>query len=112
MLDVVNEDYVRTAEAKGLLRARRSPAATSCATRCCRSSRSSGSSSGCCSSGAILTETVFAFNGVGKFVADAIRFRDYSVIQGFILVFAVIYVLVNLLVDIVYGLIDPRVRVR
>jgi len=111
VLDVVNEDYVRTAEAKGLLRStitRRHvlrnallPVVTIV-----------GLYLGLLLSGAILTETVFAFNGVGKFVADAIRFRDYSVIQGFILVFAVVYVVVNLLVDIAYGLVDPRVRVR
>jgi peptide/nickel transport system permease protein len=111
VLDVVNEDYVRTAEAKGLLRptiSRRHilrnallPVVTII-----------GLQLGLLLSGAILTETVFAFPGVGSFVADAIRFRDYSVIQGFILVFAVLYVLVNLLVDLAYGLIDPRVRVR
>jgi peptide/nickel transport system permease protein len=54
---------------------------------------------------------VFAFNGIGKFVADAIPNRDYPVLQGFILLIAVVYVLVNLLVDVSYGLIDPRVRV-
>jgi peptide/nickel transport system permease protein len=111
VLDVVHEDYVRTAEAKGLmsstitrrhvLRNALLPVVTIL-----------GIYLGLLLSGAILTETVFAFNGVGKFVADAIRFRDYSVIQGFILVFAVLYVVVNLLVDIAYGLIDPRVRVR
>ena len=104
-------DYVRTAEAKGLvqstitrrhiLRNALLPVVTII-----------GLQLGLLLSGAILTETVFAFNGVGRFVADAIRFRDYSVIQGFILVFAIIYVVVNLLVDIAYGLIDPRVRVR
>jgi peptide/nickel transport system permease protein len=111
VLDVVNEDYVRTAEAKGLLRGtitRRHvlrnamlPVATVI-----------GLQVGLLLSGAILTETVFAFPGVGSFLVDSIRFRDYSVIQGFILVIAVIVAVVNLLVDISYGLIDPRVRVR
>jgi peptide/nickel transport system permease protein len=111
VLDVVHEDYVRTAEAKGLL------AATITRRHILRNALLPvvtivGLQLGLLLSGAILTETVFSFNGVGKFVADAIRFRDYSVIQGFILVFAVIYVVVNLLVDIAYGLVDPRVRVR
>ncbi len=61
-------------------------------------------------SGAVLTETVFAFPGVGSFLVGAITNRDYAVIQGFILVISVIVVVVNLLVDIAYGLIDPRVR--
>ena len=111
VLDVVNEDYVRTAEAKGLapstirrrhiMRNALLPVATTV-----------GLQTGLLLSGAILTETVFAFNGIGKFVADAIPNRDYPVLQGFILLIAVIYVLVNLLVDVSYGLIDPRVRVR
>ncbi|MGH8827443.1 MAG: ABC transporter permease subunit, partial [Jiangellaceae bacterium] len=62
-------------------------------------------------SGAILTETVFSFDGVGQFLYEAIGYRDYAVLQGFILVIAVIYVLINLAVDVSYGLIDPRVRV-
>lgn len=111
VLDVVHEDYVRTAEAKGLMQS------TITRRHVLRNALLPivtivGLQLGLLLSGAILTETVFAFNGVGKFVADAIRFRDYSVIQGFILVFAVVYVVVNLLVDIAYGLIDPRVRVR
>jgi peptide/nickel transport system permease protein len=63
-------------------------------------------------SGAVLTETVFAFGGVGSAIYDAIFTRDFAVLQGFILMLAVVYVLVNLLVDISYGLLDPRVRVR
>jgi peptide/nickel transport system permease protein len=63
-------------------------------------------------SGAILTETVFAWQGVGQFLAEAIAQRDYAVLQGFILVIAAMYVIINLLVDVSYGLIDPRVRVR
>jgi peptide/nickel transport system permease protein len=111
VLDVVHEDYVRTAEAKGLvkgtitrrhvLRNAMLPVATII-----------GLQTGLLLSGAILTETVFAFPGVGSFVFGAISFRDYAVLQGFILFIAVIYVLVNLVVDISSGLIDPRVRVR
>jgi peptide/nickel transport system permease protein len=111
VLDVVHEDYVRTAEAKGLsvatirrrhiLRNALLPVSTTI-----------GLQTGLLLSGAILTETVFAFPGVGKFVADAISARDYPVLQGFVLIIATVYVLVNLLVDLSYGLIDPRVRLR
>ena len=109
MLDVVNEDYVRTADAKGLsrgtitrrhvLRNALLPVVTVI-----------GLQIGLLLSGAVLTETVFAFPGVGSFLVEAITTRDYAVVQGFILVIAVIVVVVNLLVDISYGLIDPRVR--
>lgn len=111
VIDVSNEDYVRTAEAKGLanatvrrrhiLRNALLPVATTI-----------GLQTGLLLSGAILTETVFSFDGIGSFVYQAIRNRDYPVLQGFILIIAVIYVLVNLLVDLSYGLIDPRIRVR
>ncbi|WP_116948684.1 ABC transporter permease [Jiangella endophytica] len=111
VLDVVHEDYVRTAEAKGLwertitrrhvLRNALLPVVTVI-----------GLQAGLLFSGAILTETVFAFDGVGRFIAEAISNRDYAVLQGFILVIAAMYVIVNLVVDVSYGLIDPRVRVR
>lgn len=111
VLDVVHEDYVRTAEAKGLttrtitrrhvLRNALLPVATI-----------TGLQVGLLLSGAVLTETVFAFPGIGSFLVESIKQRDYAVIQGFILVIAVIIVVVNLLVDISYGVIDPRVRVR
>ncbi len=109
VLDVVNEDYVRTADAKGLaprtittrhvLRNALLPVVTVV-----------GLQVGLLLSGAVLTETVFAFPGVGSFLVDAITTRDYAVVQGFILVIAVVIVVVNLLVDISYGLIDPRMR--
>jgi peptide/nickel transport system permease protein len=111
VLDVVNEDYVRTANAKGLAMAtvrRRHiirnallPVVTTI-----------GLYTGLLLSGAVLTETVFAFGGVGLALRDAITYRDFALLQGFILMLAVVYVLVNLLVDISYGLLDPRVRVR
>jgi peptide/nickel transport system permease protein len=111
VLDVLHKDYVRTAEAKGLTRTvvnRRHvlrnallPVLTV-----------TGLQVGLLLSGAVLTETVFAFPGVGSFLVDAIAARDYAVIQGFILVIAVIVVTVNLLVDLGYGLVDPRVRLR
>jgi peptide/nickel transport system permease protein len=111
VLDVVNEDYVRTAQAKGLandtvrrrhiLRNALLPVVTTI-----------GLYTGLLLSGAVLTETVFAFGGVGSTLRDAISQRDYALLQGFILILAIVYVLVNLLVDISYGLLDPRVRVK
>ncbi|MBI4943960.1 MAG: ABC transporter permease [Actinobacteria bacterium] len=111
VLDVVNEDYVRTAEAKGLLKR------TITRRHVLRNAMLpvitvTGLQVGLLLSGAVLTETVFAFDGVGRFLNLAISNRDFSVIQGFILIIAVIVVVVNLLVDIAYGLVDPRVRAR
>jgi len=63
-------------------------------------------------SGAVLTETVFNLAGVGRTMYEAITGRDYVVIQGFTLLIAVFYVLVNLVVDVSYGFLDPRVRAR
>jgi peptide/nickel transport system permease protein len=110
VLDVVNEDYVRTANAKGLatatvrrrhiLRNALLPVSTTI-----------GLQAGLLLSGAVLTETVFAFGGVGSAIYDALFARDYALLQGFVLMLAIMYVLVNLLVDISYGLLDPRVRV-
>jgi peptide/nickel transport system permease protein len=60
----------------------------------------------------VLTETVFAFSGIGSFLVEAIDRRDYPVLMGFIMLIAVMYILVNLLVDVSYTIIDPRVRVR
>jgi peptide/nickel transport system permease protein len=111
VLDVVNEDYVRTAEAKGLttavirrrhvLRNAMLPVVTTI-----------GLQLGLLLSGAILTERVFAFPGIGQEIADSIFNKDYPVLQGAILFIAVLYVLINLVVDVLYGLLDPRVRVR
>jgi peptide/nickel transport system permease protein len=111
VLEVAAEDYVRTAEAKGMtrpvvtrrhiLRNAMLPVVTVI-----------GLQTGLLLSGAILTETVFAFGGMGSFMADAVFFRDFPVLQAGILFLAVVFVLVNLAVDISYGLLDPRVRTR
>ncbi len=61
-------------------------------------------------SGAIVTETVFALPGIGRLTVDAILRRDYPIIQGVILIFSAVYVLVNLLVDLSYVFFDPRIR--
>jgi peptide/nickel transport system permease protein len=63
-------------------------------------------------SGAVLTESVFSFGGIGSFIRTAIDGRDYPVLVGFIMFIAMVYVLINLLVDLAYSLIDPRVRVH
>ena len=109
VLDVQNEDYVRTARAKGLsgqvvdrrhvLRNAMLPISTIV-----------GLQVGLLLSGAILTETVFAFPGIGTWLQAAIENRDYPVIQGGILFVAIVVVLVNLFVDLSYGLLNPRIR--
>ena len=111
VLDVVNEDYVRTARAKGLgprvvdrrhvLRNAMLPVITII-----------GLQTGLLLSGAILTETVFAWGGMGQWMYQAITFRDYAVLQAGILFLAIVFVLVNLLVDLSYAVLDPRIRVR
>jgi peptide/nickel transport system permease protein len=63
-------------------------------------------------SGAVLTEHVFAWGGMGQWMYQAISYRDYSVLQAGILFLAVVFVVVNLLVDLSYALLDPRIRVR
>jgi len=106
---VQNEDYVRTARAKGLaphivderhvLRNALLPVSTIV-----------GLQVGLLLSGAILTETVFSYPGIGSWLQQAIQDRNYPVIQGGILFVAIIVVFVNLLVDISYALINPRIR--
>ena len=109
LLDVLGRDYVRTARAKGLneravvLRHGARNALLPVVTII-------GLQLGALLSGAVLTETVFNLAGVGRTLYEAITGRDYVVIQGFTLAIAVIYVLVNLLVDLSYGILDPRVR--
>ena len=110
VLDVQNEDYVRTARAKGVssrivdrrhvFRNAMLPVVTII-----------GLQTGLLLSGAILTERVFALPGMGSWLADSIGDRDYPVLQGGILFVALVFVIVNLFVDISYGLLDPRIRV-
>ncbi len=110
VLDVQNEDYVRTARAKGvswqtvdrrhIFRNAMLPVVTII-----------GLQAGLLLSGAILTETVFAIPGMGTWLAGAIESRDYPVLQGGILFVAIVFVIVNLLVDVSYALLDPRIRV-
>jgi peptide/nickel transport system permease protein len=109
LLEVLGQDYVRTARAKGLneravvLRHGARNALLPVVTII-------GLQLGALLSGAVLTETVFNLAGVGRSLVEAISGRDYVVIQGFTLLIAVIYVVVNLVVDISYGFLDPRIR--
>ncbi|MEU3272647.1 ABC transporter permease [Saccharomonospora sp. NPDC006951] len=111
VLDVTGEDFVRTAESKGLtapvirrrhvLRNALLPVSTTI-----------GLQTGLLLAGAVLTEKVFVWGGVGSLLEQGIERRDYPRLQALILLAALVYVLVNLLVDISYAIIDPRVRVR
>jgi peptide/nickel transport system permease protein len=111
LLEVLGQDYVRTARAKGL---RERTVVLRHATRNALLPVVTiiGLQLGALLSGAVLTETVFNLAGVGRTMFEAITGRDYVVIQGFTLIIAVTYVLVNLLVDVSYGSLDPRIRLR
>ena len=109
MLEVLREDYVRTARAKGLsparvvfvhaLRNALVPVVTVI-----------GLQVGTLLGGAVLTETIFSWPGVGKWLIDAIGRRDYPVVQGGILITATLVIVVNLIVDVLYGWVNPRIR--
>ena len=109
MLDVLAQDYIRTAQAKGLandkvlighaLKNAAVPIVTVI-----------GIGIALLISGVVVTETVFAIPGLGRLTVDAILRRDYPIIQGIILIFSAAYVLVNLLVDLSYTFLDPRIR--
>jgi ABC-type dipeptide/oligopeptide/nickel transport system permease component len=109
VLDVANEDYVRTARAKGL-RERRVDNRHIMRNAWLPVVTVIGLQVGGLLAGAVITETVFAWNGVGKWVVDAIEAHDYFVIQNSILVFALIFLVVNLIVDIAYAYLNPRIR--
>jgi dipeptide transport system permease protein len=109
MLEVLSEDYVRTARAKGLsafrvigihaLRNAMIPVITTI-----------GLQVGVMLAGAILTESIFSWPGIGKWMVDSVFKRDYPVIQGGLLLIAAIIMIVNLIVDLLYGLVNPRIR--
>jgi len=111
MLEVLRQDYIKTAMAKGLskfkvvykhaLRNALIPVVTTI-----------GLQFGVLLCGAILTETIFAWPGVGKWMYDAVMQRDYMVIQGGTLIIATIFILINLLVDLLYAVINPKISIK
>jgi peptide/nickel transport system permease protein len=111
MLETLSQDYIRTAKSKGLvdrrivyshaLRNALIPVVTVI-----------GLQFGGLLSGAVLTETIFSWPGIGRLAVDAIRAKDFPVVQGVVMVFAVIYALVNLFVDVIYAYLDPRLKTR
>jgi peptide/nickel transport system permease protein len=109
VLDVSNEDYVRTARAKGL-HSRRIDDRHIMRNAWLPVTTVIGLQVGGLLAGAVITETVFTWNGVGRWVVDAIQDRDYFVVQSSILIFAAIFLAVNLIVDIGYAVLNPRIR--
>lgn len=111
LIEAMSQDYVRTARAKGVqrnsviyrhaLRNALIPVVTVI-----------GLQFGGLLAGAVITETIFAWPGIGRLAVDSIRAKDFPVVQGVILVFAFAYAVVNLLVDVLYAYLDPRLRVR
>ncbi len=111
MLEIQNQDYVRTARAKGLsnlvvilrhtLRNAFLPVVTVL-----------GLNLGLLLGGAVLTETIFSWPGLGRYVVNSLMARDYAAVQGCILIFATLMVMINLLVDFLYVVLDPRIRVH
>ena len=111
MLETLTQDYVRTAKSKGLksnkvvyshaLRNAMIPVVTVI-----------GLQFGGLLSGAVITETIFNWPGVGRLAVEAINARDMPVIQGVVMVFAVMYAVVNLFTDVLYAYLDPRLRTR
>jgi len=109
LLEVLNQDYIRTAKAKGLrqqtvvyrhaLKNALIPVVTVI-----------GLEFGFLLAGAVITETVFAYPGVGRLLVDSIAFRDYPMVQAILLILAVQFVLVNLVVDVLYAWLDPRIH--
>jgi peptide/nickel transport system permease protein len=111
MLEVLDQDYIRTARAKGLPEWKvilkhafpntLVPVITVI-----------GTDFGSYLSGAVLTESIFGWPGLGRYALDAILKRDFPVIQGTVLFMALIFIFANLIVDLLYGVVDPRIRVE
>jgi peptide/nickel transport system permease protein len=111
MLEVLNENYIKTAQSKGLkqriviykhaMRNALVPILTVI-----------GQSFATLIGGAVVTETVFNIPGIGQLIVNSVLRRDYEVIQGTLLLIATLYVLINLVIDLLYGYIDPRIRLN
>jgi peptide/nickel transport system permease protein len=111
LLEVLGLDYIRTARAKGLVE-RKVISVHAMRNAMIPIVTIIGIETGGLLSGAVLTESVFLLPGVGTALVGAILARDYPVIQGFTLIIAIIFVLVNLIVDISYAYLDPRIRLE
>jgi dipeptide transport system permease protein len=109
MLEVLGEDYVRTARAKGL-RTRRVIGIHALRNAFIPVITTIGLQVGVMMAGAILTETIFSWPGIGKWMVDAISRRDYPVVQAGLLLIALVVMVVNLIVDVLYGAVNPRIR--
>ncbi len=111
MLDVLGQDYIRTARAKGL---KRNVVVMKHAFRNALLPLVTviGLSLGGLLGGAVLTETVFNLSGVGRILYEAITARDYGIVQAFTVVIAIFFVILNLIVDISYAYLDPRIRLE
>ena len=109
MLEVIGEDYIRTAEAKGLAR-RRVVVRHALRNALLPAVTVLGLEAALLAGGVFLVETIFAWPGIGRYAYDAIRASDYNAIMGVTVVGAVIYVAINLVVDIAYLYLDPRIR--
>lgn len=111
MLEVISQDYIRTARSKGLnertviyrhaLRNALIPVVTII-----------GLQAGALMTGAVLTETIFAWPGIGRMIVEAIRQKDFPIVQGVIMTFAVSYALINLFVDVIYAFLDPKILAK
>jgi peptide/nickel transport system permease protein len=111
LLEVLGQDYIRTARAKGLVE-RKVISKHAMRNAMIPIVTIIGIETGSLLSGAVLTETVFSLPGIGTSLVGAILARDYPVVQGFTMVIAVIFVLVNLIVDLSYAYLDPRIRLE
>jgi ABC-type dipeptide/oligopeptide/nickel transport system permease component len=111
LIDELREPYVLAARARGLSR-RRAVVVHALANSLIPVVTILGLQLGAVLTGTIITETIFAWPGVGRLLIQAIGFRDYPLVQGCILFVAVTYVGLNLIVDLAYGLLDPRIRLR
>jgi len=109
MLEVLHQDYIRTANGKGL-RSRSVVLVHALPNAMLPVITAIGLQFGILLAGTVLTETVFSYPGLGRYVVDAIKFRDYPVVQGGVLVIAAIFVIVNLATDILYLALNPKLR--
>lgn len=109
MIEVLEQEYIRTAKAKGL------KMNIIIFRHCIRNALVQlitiiGMQFGYLLGGAIVTETVFAWPGIGRLLVDAIISRDYPLVQGIVLIYSILFVSINLFIDLIYGIIDPRIR--